>query len=229
MVVYKYLFFVTYININIALDQLDRKRWKLLLCSLALIDCYFGFIQHLGTLYNYGYDLMNMITVYIVGRFMSTIYCMKPNMKKSCFLFCFFIFAKVAFYYVGKILNINLIFGSNDYCNPLLILAAVYFFFIFWNIKIEKSKWILFFSKSVIGVYLLTSCTITQPMFAEVFSAIYSNLKMIPYSGVISVLLMIIFIFLIVTLVDKVRLLLCTKLNQWLQNKIDFYINSIIK
>lgn len=154
---------------------------------------------------------------------------MKPKMKKSCFLFCFFIFAKVAFYYVGKILNINLIFGSNDYCNPLLILAAVYFFFIFWNIKIEKSKWILFFSKSVVGVYLLTSCTITQPMFAKVFSAIYSNLKMIPYSGVISVLLMIIFIFLIVTLVDKVRLLLCTKLNQWLQNKIDFYINAIIK
>lgn len=215
--------------INLALDQLDRKRWKLLLCSLALIDCYFGFIQHLGTLYNYGYDLMNMITVYIVGRFMSTIYCMKPKMKKSCFLFCFFIFAKVAFYYVGKILNINLILGSNDYCNPLLILAAVYFFFMFWNIKIEKSKWILFFSKSVVGVYLLTSCTITQPMFAEVFSAIYSNLKMIPYSGVISVLLMIIFIFLIVTLVDKVRLLLCSKLNQWLQNKIDFYINAIIK
>lgn len=66
--------------INLALDQLDRKRWKLLLCSLALIDCYFGFIQHLGTLYNYGYDLMNMITVYIVGRFMSTIYFINSSL-----------------------------------------------------------------------------------------------------------------------------------------------------
>lgn len=216
--------------INIALEKLDKVKWMLLLCSLFLIDCYFGFIQHLGTLYNYGYDLINMTTVYVVGRFMSTTYCTKPNIKKSCFLFCFFIFVKVAFYYVGKILNVNLIFGSNDYCNPLLILGAVYFFFIFWNIKIYQLKWIPFFSKSVIGVYLLTSCNITQPFFADGFFLIYSYLKIIPYiGGGLSVMLTIVFIFLIITLIDKLRLYICAKLNCWLQNRINLYINAILK
>lgn len=216
--------------INKMVEKLTKKEWILLLTSLGLIDCYFGFIQHLGTLYNYGYDLGNMATVYIVGRFLSTEYCPKPKKSKALLAFSCIIFVKITLQYVGRFLNINLIFGSNDYCNPLLILAAIYFFFIFLDIKIQKSKLIPFFSKSVIGVYLLTSLSITQPYIAKAYLSFYLTMKEIPFiGGALSVILFLMIIFVAIVFIDKIRLFVCSGINRWLQTKIGSFVKLITR
>lgn len=216
--------------INKMVEKLTKKEWLLLLISLGLIDCYFGFIQHLGTLYNYGYDLVNMTTVYIIGRFMSTEYCPNPKKSKALLAFSSIMLVKVTLQYVGRFLNIDLIFGSNDYCNPLLILAAVYFFFIFLNIKIQKSKIIPFLSKSVIGVYLLTSLSITQPYMANAYLSVYLCMNKIPFiGGALSVILFLMIIFIVIVLIDKIRLFVCSGINRWLQTKIGSFVNLIIR
>lgn len=150
----------------------DKIEWRTILLPFIIIDVYFGFFQKMDTIYHYGYDIINMSTIYMIGRYLSLNKIM-ISQKKAIPLFLLAMILNAVFAVLGHRMGIDLRLGNGDYCNPLIILASIGFFYIFLNFKINW-KYVSFFSSSAVSIYLCTALPSVKLFVSETFYKMYT-------------------------------------------------------
>jgi len=201
--------------LNFVCDNMPRTTgWKSVLIPLLILNEYFGFAWHDLYLAHFGFDLLNFVTIYVIGRYIAS-----EDFEALChrlpfgtlspwkfWLYCFLlvqVLRAVCYYTIGG-LGINT--HNWDYNHPLNIASAVSFFQIFRNVRLT-GKWIYFLSSSAVAVYLVTEHPYVLPKIENMFFrgynqiADYSTLGGLAYCFLFTVLT-----YVVVSVVDKVRI-----------------------
>ena len=160
--------------LNKLIDSLNAKQFKRLIIVGFIINSIIPTITGGEFFLNNGYTLYNFIYLYLLGAYIRKYPIDKSSFfnkfsKKKVFLIMITVFIlcvllNFLIYIIGgKIENINKGFelisiyikrGSLAYTNPLIIIQAVAYFYIFTNISI-KSKLINKISGLMLGVYMI--------------------------------------------------------------------------
>lgn len=203
------LFIVTYIispYINILLDELEKRDilnqfviTMFLLFSVCptIVDtfsvimkfdlnalCTIGFYGS-----EYGYTIVNFVLLWILGA-----YIRKKDIDLNFFQSVIFYFSFVlieVFWAKSKMyIGVDLKDSASAYCNPLVILNAVFLFNIFKKIQIKNNKIISSLAKSTLTVLLLHEYFLKQIDFATIVSQPFYKMT----SFIIGIVLIIYFI-----------------------------------
>lgn len=203
--------------LNMFAENLSRRGWLLFLSSFGLIALVWGcLLPSDASGFNNGYSPLCFILVYMVGRYMRLGYEMKY--KKRTYFLCYAVSVLMIF--------VLLLFKQRwvlNYCNPLLILSASLLFCVFakWNIgTIRVVNWI---ASSVFAVFIFHT---REPIINWLKDINISMLHNMPYlQYVIMILLVIVAIFVVSILMDKLRALLLKPVYNFI-SKINISINS---
>ena len=183
----------------------SNKEFCVLLLIFLFLDVYLGFFWKHLSFYNHGYDLLNVITVYLLGVcFRKNIYITKylTNVKLSLSLFVICCIIRY------KLQPITL-FSWSDYCSPITLLMALCIFGLFLNINISDkySKPILWFASSAVSVYLITDYPPFRSMILPLFSKYFLYFEVnVWYLQLAYVFGFIIILFWVCCTVDKIRI-----------------------
>lgn len=177
---------------------------------LLLIDVYFGFICHVETVHNGGYDLIHFVTVYIIGGYLRTLdvkhLAIKGHLLKARHFvqaFVIVIVLKLVWHLVVKSLGFSDWFV--DYNHPFNIALAVCAFLWFLNLNITNTK-IQFVSSSVISVYLLQEHPLIGAWLMKEFDVLVGYCHKILPMELLLIPLFVVAIFIPAILIDKIRL-----------------------
>lgn len=152
--------------------------FHILLAVMLFIDVYLGFLWQLPNFLGHGYDLINFVTVYLLG-----IWIRRQEEQTSMIIrnkwapAAIFILCCLIRYKVQPITA----FTWTDYNSPLALIMAVCLFLLCKHIRVPFSmkRPILFLSTSAIAVYLITDYpafrTIIMPTFVKVYSEYSDN------------------------------------------------------
>lgn len=199
--------------------------------TLLLIDVYFGFICHMETVHNGGYDLMHFVTIYVMGGYLRTLdvkhlAIKKHQLKARHFILAFavVIVLRLVWYLAVKFLGFSDWFV--DYNHPFNIALAVCAFLYFLNLNITNTK-IQFVSSSVIGVYLLQEHPLIRDWLMKEFDILVGYCHNILPMELLLVPFFVVAIFIPAILIDKVRLQLVYRAEKsatwiWHKNKIKY-------
>ena len=192
------------------LSMVDKRGLLSLIGALLLIDVYFGFMCHMETVHNGGYDLIHFITIYIIGSFIRTfdvkclsIFGYKLEAKHFFLLFVSVMILKVLWHFLVKCLGFSDWFV--DYNHPFNIALAVCAFLWFLNLNVKNTK-IQYISTSVIGVYLLQEHPLIKTWLMKEFDIYVGYCNGSLFMELLLVPLFVIAIFIPAILIDKVRL-----------------------
>lgn len=157
----RYWFVVDYLflmvlapGINLFFDKSSSREQGLYTLALLLITCYLGFLWHFEANVN-GYTVFQFITLYSTGRYLrnSSAHLNKLPAFVIYSLCSFIITALMLFFH--KTGHDSWAWIMTYYNNPILIVSAIAFFFIFKNMEIKDSR-INYLSSSSLAIYLFT-------------------------------------------------------------------------
>lgn len=185
------------------LNSHSKLELNILIGIAAFISVYLGWGMHVQLYDNHGYDIFNFILLYIIGHKLKQI-DMEGAKIKSTYLIGILLFCCIVRY---KVQNFSY-FNWFDYTSPLNILMAICVFCLFLKMDISQkySRFILFFSSSVISVYLITDYPKVIPLVSRVLDA--GNTE-VPFAQFAYLTLFVILIFVGCCSIDKVRMLIC--------------------
>lgn len=195
-----------------------------LVFGLLTIDIWFSFYCQIDSMHNGGYDLLHFLTIYFIGSYLkrTDLKCILKKrfhlgFKELFLIFCLTMLLKLAYY--SLLSHIGIKDWFMDYNQPFNIALSIVAFLAIINIKI-KSKLLLFFSTSMVGVYLLHTHPVCETLIRLTLQ------KMLSIFGgnataIIGIPLLTIGIILICVLIDKLRV----KAFGWLYGTIN-YISS---
>lgn len=190
-------------------ETFNNKDWGKLLATVLVINVYFGHYQHLRVVYLLGYDLVNMLTVYCLGAFLrkprfSNDYLLGGGKTKLIILFCFLAVLRIVVDKIIHVLNCDISVG--EYCAPLTMAMAVNVFLIFKNTTMKSSRWIMFFSSSAVGVYLITDYPFVREYLSQILPQLYSEYCHNGISGLLFLFVFSILLFIASVVIDKLRM-----------------------
>lgn len=192
------------------LSTIKQSDLSKLVVILLLIDVYFGFICHMETVHNGGYDLIHFVTVYIIGEYLRTLdvkhlVIKGHQLKARHFILAFSIVMvlKLVWHFAVKFLGYSDWFV--DYNHPFNIALAVCAFLYFLNLNITNTK-IQYVSSSVISVYLLQEHPLIRAWLMKEFDVLVSYCHNILPMELLLVPLFVVAIFIPAILIDKIRL-----------------------
>jgi surface polysaccharide O-acyltransferase-like enzyme len=156
--VYVYLYLLSPL-LNNLINKISKKEYICILFSFCILTFYFGFFWR-GTINNNGYNIMNFIFLYLIGRFIALYTENKINIPRriiylSIYFICSFLIAGfvIMIYRLGLKRSWIPSLGY-PYNSPLVIISSIAFFLFFRTLKIE-SKIINWLASSVLAVYLI--------------------------------------------------------------------------
>lgn len=190
--------------LNSFIDFIDRYKLKKLLILLFIVQTVQGFFTH-NAWYDYGYSPLFFIFLYLLGRYMKLypFKLMQFNKGTDLSVYTFFCLLNIGVTFVqvfagrGRTAMLN-------YLSPLTIVASVYFFLIFTKMHFT-SKLVNWVAISSLAVYLLHG----QGVFlVNVYCANIRNwISQCSHSVfVLRTLCMILSLFIIAILLDKIRI-----------------------
>lgn len=143
--------------LNIIIDNSNKIEQYILILILTVIICVFGTTGVLPNIvpYSDGYNLWNCIYIYLLAR------VLRQNLKLQSVklsIFGYLISSIINFIiivFAWKYINSQFAWRLLGYNNPLIIIASVFFFYIFKNIKLKNSKLINAIAKSTLGIYMI--------------------------------------------------------------------------
>lgn len=151
----------------------QMKLWIFLLCILNFV-----FILYLNEQNNNGYNYINFIFLYYIGRFLKL---SVPNkwfasfQKYSLLIFILMAFSLSTGYFLLYFLNrlpISIVwFGYNQ---PMVILLSVSCFTFFTKIKIQR-RWINSFATGVFGVFILHTTPLVIPIRDAIANSVFHH------------------------------------------------------
>lgn len=213
----KYYFLLMLISplLNAGFNNLEKRRMTLIILSLIVISCYFGWFYD-GEVNPRGYNLMQMITMYGISRYISRFQAesiighgaKSRVVAIACYLmFTLLIMASTTVFPVLKAFAYN---------SPLVMASSVAFFCIFLTLRLQ-SRFVNSVAASSFAVYLLHK---NQLIWVSVFLPLLKNISH-EYSGWallgIDIVLLIV-VYAICIAIDKVRIAAFGIISSWFAN-----------
>lgn len=206
--------------LNTAIDSFTKKQSLFVLISLTLINCISGFLFYADPMgVNQGFSLVSFVHIYISAQFIRRYLSLDTLIKWSPFIYtlsCSLLFL-LALLSIGE-LNERGIERVYAYNNPLVLVAAVSFFFLFQNFSF-KSKRINRISPYVLGVYLFHDHPFMRKHLIEEFYSLSQQGSMVQHFLLLTGFAILVFIM--GYLVDRLREYLLTPLVRYLIRRFD--------
>jgi surface polysaccharide O-acyltransferase-like enzyme len=207
--VYVYLYLLSPL-LNHLISKINKKEYLSILFSFCLLTFYFGFFWR-GAINNNGYNIMNFIFLYLIGRFIALYTKNQINIpRRIIYLSIYFICSFMIAGFVIAIYRLNLKRSwipslGYPYNSPLVIMSSISFFLFFRTLKI-KSKIINWFASSILAVYLIHENPIIGQNLYEYISSVGGKMTnrylLAGYFFILACGIMIACVF-----IDKIRIL----------------------
>lgn len=192
------------------ISSIKNTDFYVLMTIFLFLNSYLSFVWHVDNLYGHGYDILNFITIYILGAWIRRDCDLISHLRKNPLMLLLLFLACCIIRY--KVQPITVVTWT-DYNSPLNIAMAVIVFCLFLNIKIptllEKST--LFLSTSAVAVYLITD----YPFFRVWIEPTFNRLYMISNEPSIHLLFLATFImtlFIACCVFDRIRIIINRKI-----------------
>jgi surface polysaccharide O-acyltransferase-like enzyme len=229
--VYVYLYLLSPL-LNALVNRLNKKEFIIILLCFSILTFYFGFLWN-GKINRDGYNIMNFMYLYLIGRFISLYTSNTGSRKKkiiymTTYFVCSFLIA--CFVIIICKLNLNKAYipaWAYPYNSPLVIISSIAFFLFFRTLNI-KSKLINWLASSALAIYLISeNPAIKYHIYTyinETGKQVTNGFLLIGYLIISAIGIMIICI-----LIDKIRILVMNPVERMLGKiNIEKYINIII-
>jgi hypothetical protein len=145
--------------LNKVVDNCSKKEYIGLLLFWSILTFYCGFLWQ-GEINNRGYNVMNFIFLYFIGRFIALHTQNAITAKKRTIYICVYLLCSI----ITGILSLSITHLNMDrkwlftyvypYNSPLMIISSIAFVLFFRSIKVQN-KQINWCAQSVLAVYLL--------------------------------------------------------------------------
>lgn len=207
--------------LNIIIKNINQKQHKLIIISMLLVLSILStFTIQVAYNNSNGYSLANFIMLYFIGAYISKydIKILEKLKVQQTRIICAFGIVICAYINLSLSLNVNNFNWNNEfllyikdiinnaqfsYCNPLIILQSVFYFYFFKTLKI-KSKIISIIASTTLGIYLIhDNALMRNYIYTQIFKlpleTIYTKM-IIP-----KIFLYTILIFLIGCIIELIR------------------------
>lgn len=190
--------------LNVFMDNVSKKTATWYLSIFLVCSFYFGCIQNHNYFYfNEGYSVTMMILVYLIGRYMRIHLSEKIKTIKYSYLVYAYLVSLVLL--IGNYLLSKFTISSLEaYNNPIIILSAVCFFWLFYRMPTFRNKFINAIGTSCLSVYIFHTCAPWIGYLIKTNEYFFYNLNFFSYA--IVMLVVIGLIFAISVVLDKIRL-----------------------
>jgi len=139
-------------------NKLSQKRFLKILICLIVINNLGTWLNHLHT----GSDLAGLLTVYLIGRYVS-IYKKSISVAKASFFFLLTTLVLIAMVLSAHFLNKPYYTWTLLlFCNPLIVIQAISCFFFAKGLNFHNSRLANFLGAHCFAIYLLTEFTDNQ-------------------------------------------------------------------
>lgn len=182
--------------LNAAVDSLNRKQFLFILVSLTLINSVgessFGVASIVGT--NRGFSLLSFIHIYLIAQFIRK-YVHLDKLKKyssAVYIASSLLLFLLAFFSITELsqFGVRSIYAYN---NPLVLIAAIAFFFFFKSIRL-RSGLINSISPYVLGVYLFHDHPLTREhLIKKLFDMSQNSLAFYHFLSLLLITLLVFF------------------------------------
>lgn len=197
--------------VNAFIDAADTRKLGWYALAFCLITLYFGQLRdNAYWFYNQGYSVIVMLGIYLVGRFLNRMKETLSNIKYRHLL--------ISFVGMLGLMTMVRVLSSNDeawlhYGSPITIIAACIFFTIFYRLPKFHSKAINWIGASCLAAFIFHTCAPIVSWLAETDVRIFTSDVYPVYC--LKMGAMIIGVFMVAILLDKIRLLLFKPLIKW--------------
>jgi len=205
--------------LNSAIDTFNRKQFLFVLVSLTIINLVGGFSVGVASIVgaNGGLSLLNFVHIYLIAQYIRKYIHQDTLEKYSSAVYILtsmlvFLLALISITQLNQ-LGVGKIFAYN---NPLVLIAAISFFFFFKGIQI-RSGIINSISPYVLGVYLFHDHPLTREHIIE--NLFYLSQHSAAYLHFLNLLLVTFIIFLAGFVADKFRHFALAPVTQFLIEK----------
>ncbi len=188
--------------LNEGIKNLSKKDVQYILLGLFILNCFSHFIyKGLG---KHGYDFFNFIFLYILAQYMRK-YDVSIKKPHLVWLACSVVSFLLSYWMISlhDNQNVGYVFYYN---NPLIILSAVSFFFIFYNWKMGSYPWINRVAKTVLGVYMIHEYPTMRTFISNLFANMQIQQTPNVFLFIITLLGIGVAIFICASLVDLARM-----------------------
>ena len=221
---YFYLYFSSFI-LNKVISNSTKKDFILILIILSAFTFYFGYLWGDAINGAAGYNLMNFIFLYFIGRYIA-LYTRRNTGRKQRIQY-------LTSYIANSLICVVIVYAifhytslDNDfirrwgfgYNSPFVIMSAISFFLLFRSFQL-KSKVINWLAQSALAIYLIHENqairTHLYKYIGEIGESINQDWLLVLIFPALAILIMLICIF-----IDKIRILLVTPVENFLVGKI---------
>ena len=187
-------------------NAMDKRRQISVLAILVFVNVYLGFLGHRYGINEDGYNIMQFIFMYIIGR----ILCINSTTEHVCgkwkylFLTIYFI-SSITWSFFALTVHKS-IFNPFCYNNPFVIIGAISFFVFMASFKFS-SNLINYFAASTLGVYLIQECPYMVQKFYPLCHSFYIKCNSSTSYAFISIIVASLAFTLICLIFDQIRVL----------------------
>lgn len=201
--------------LNNGVNGISKRKFTYLLIALTFINVYLGWFWQ-GKINPTGYNIMQMIYIYIIGRFLNL--HVKRN-QKSIYIYLIGYFTAYIFLFMSTFICDNKM--AYAYNSPFVICTSIFFFLIFTTFKF-KNQYINFIASSAFSVYLIHKMPPIWLDLREFLITTTTNADYISFSLFWICFILIIFMGCIT--IDKIRIRIITPIIESLSRLIKHYI-----
>jgi len=159
--------------INLFFNSFPPDKQRLFVLALLFISCYLGFLWHFEANVN-GFTVFQFITLYSVGMYIrKNDIRLKTPLAIAIYLLCSIALTAIMFEF-HKNGRDSWAWIMTYYNNPILVVSATAFFFIFKNLKIQNKKINRFASSSLI-IYLFSCSALIEYYYYPLIQSIYES------------------------------------------------------
>lgn len=226
---YFYLFLLSPM-LNKVSDHCSKKEFIFLLLIWSVLTFYFGFLWK-GTFNSNGYNIMNFMFLYLIGRFIDlhTKSIKHMNIKYLLvYLLCSFIIGLIALFIFHLGYNQKWISHlAYSYHSPIVVVSSVAFFLFFRSLNFYN-KIVNWGASSAFAIYLIhENSHISNFLYKYIYEIgqnVENQIYLFVYLFIIAIVIMIICIF-----IDKLRIIIISPLEKFLNNiNWSIFTNKII-
>lgn len=157
--------------INSGVKYLSKSEIRYILLGLFILNCYSQFFyKGLG---KHGYDLFHFIFLYVLGQYMRT-YKIVVSKPAITLIICILL-SVLTTYLLIQTHHTRWVGYVFFYNNPIVIVAAIAFFFLFYNWKMKSYSIINRVAQSVLGVYMIHEYPACRKWIMEVANTLHQT------------------------------------------------------
>lgn len=202
-----YLFLILLSPIlNAFTEKVQRKYLTIYLCVFLACAFYWGLLKPSNYFYfNQGYSVTTMVLIYLVGRYMN-LHMKKWVMEIRYRYLLIAYLVSLLLLIVAFVVEIHIGKTLTGYCSPFDIVSAICFFWLFYRLPSFSSRFVNWIGESCLACFIFHTCSPIMGWLSAKDYSLYVGNPYLIYAG--KMFLIIIAVFSVSILLDKVRLLI---------------------